>query len=214
MGNRIVIVGAGGFGRGVYSWLTSSPRHLASHQIDDVVFVDDFATSAPAPIVATVDSFVPEASDDVICALGVPTMRMNVTERLRARDARFHTFVDDRCVLADGVRIGEGAVLCPGVVVSADATIGSHVHINFSCSIGHDTVIGSFTTLSPSVNIMGEVSVGESVFFGGSAVVLPRTVVGDRVTVGAGAIVLRSVEAGLTVVGNPAARIVASEEAP
>lgn len=206
MGIRIVIAGAGGFGRGVYSWLSSSPKHLAEHEISEIVYIDDASPEAEpgAPVVSSIGDYIPGAHDRVLCAVGDPKTRESIVLRLADRGARFHTLVDDRVVLANGVTVGEGSVLCPGVVVSADVSIGRHVHVNFNCSIGHDTVLGDFTTLSPAVNIMGEVQVGSGGFFGGSSTVLPRLTIGSHTVIGAGAVVVSNLPASVKVKGVPA----------
>lgn len=207
MSTRIVIAGAGGFGRGVYGWLMDSWVHRDEHQIAEVVFIDDARQPVVVPqaeIVGSIQDYLPVHGDEVLCAIGAPNVRRGVVELLRTRGATFHTFIDDRAIVGSRVRVGTGAVICPGVVISADANVGRHVHINFNSSIGHDTVLGDFTTLSPSVNVMGEVHVGESVFVGGSAAVLPRLQIAVGATVGAGAVVVKSIKAHTTVVGNPA----------
>lgn len=206
MSVRVVIVGAGGFGRGVHGWLISSPRHRSEFRILDVVFIDDDLSVIPSGgrLIGTIRDYVPAPDDRVLCAVGSPTIRRRLVSVLRAAGAKFHTFIDDRATVSPGVRIDAGAVVCPGTVVSADARLGEHVHVNFNSSVGHDTILGGYSTLSPAVNIMGEVRVGDSVFFGGGATVLPRISVGDAATVGAGAVVIHDVEAGSTVVGNPA----------
>lgn len=206
MPKRVVIVGAGGFGRGVYSWLSQSPRHRQAKSIQEVVFVDDKLPDAhpKAPVVGTVRDYKPDENDEVIVAVGVPEVRREIVERLDAMGAIFHSFIDDRAIIAEGVQIGQGAVICPGTVISANAAIGSHVHINFNCSVGHDTLLGNFTTLSPMTNVMGEVLVGSEVFFGGSSSVLPRIAIGDGVVVGAGSTVVHGLENHATVKGTPA----------
>lgn len=206
MTHRLVIVGAGGFGRGVYSWVTTSPRYMSDAAISEVVFVDDHPKRGTlgAPCVSTLSTYSPSSNDRLIVAIGSPEARRTITELLATRGARFATFVDDRAVLGLGVRVGTGSVICPGVVISAQASLGKHTHVNFNCSVGHDTRLGEYTTLSPSVNIMGEVLSGDSVFYGGSSAVLPRLRVGNDATVAAGAVVTLSVESGWTVAGIPA----------
>lgn len=206
MSKRVVIVGAGGFGRGVHSWLMQSPRHREAEGIGDVVFIDDATPKVgpDAPVIGTVRDYVPEDRDEVLVAVGVPKLRRRVVESLEVRDVQFHTFIDDRAVLAENVRVGTGTVICPGAVISAHATVGSQVHINFNCSVGHDAVLGEFTTLSPMSNIMGETIVGSDVFVGGSAVVLPRIRVSNGVVVGAGSTVVHEISDVSTVMGNPA----------
>lgn len=204
---RIVILGAGGFGRGIYGWIMNSPRHRKLHAVTDVVFIDDDSeppVPPPAEIIANVRAFVPKIDDEVICAIGNPSTRRRLALELGQRGVRFHTFVDDNSILGSGVTIGYGSVICPGVVISANAQVGNHVHVNFSCSVGHDVVLGDFTTLSPSVNVMGQVHVGESVFIGGSAVILPRLQIESNALVGAGSVVVSEVKPECRVVGNPA----------
>lgn len=205
MNTRLVIVGAGGFGRGVHGWATSSPRFLAENQIGEAVFVDDFATQDGlcGPLIGALEDYDPAESDLVLCGVGIIATRRAMVDLLEARGARFATFVDDRAIICAGVKIGEGTIVCPGTVISADAVLGRQVHVNFNCSIGHDTRIGDFSTLSPAVNIMGQVEGGEAVFYGGSATVLPRLSVGAAATLGAGVVITKTVECRTTVVGNP-----------
>ncbi len=206
MGKRLIIAGAGGFGRGVYGWIAGSPRYCEEHGIDEIAFMDDRPAggSLPAPVVSSIADYAPEATDEVLCAVGDPGTRQSIVDRFRARGVRFHTYLDPRAVLGEGVRVGIGSIICPGSVLSSRVFLGDHVHINFNCSLGHDTALGDFTTLSPAVNIMGEARVGRMAFFGGSAAVLPRLSVGADVVVGAGAVVTVVVPDGVTVVGNPA----------
>lgn len=215
MGKRVVIAGAGGFGRGVFGWLDSSQRHRAQHDISEIVFIDDVepVITPPAPRIGTIATYNPQPNDLLLCAIGDPRVRQTVVRSLGERGAVFHTYVDDRVIIGSRVKVMTGAIVCPGTVVSADAVIREHVHINFNCSIGHDVDLGRFTTLSPSVNIMGEVRVGEACFFGGSAVVLPRLTIASWSLAGAGAVVVRATNEGAVVVGNPAKHINTKETA-
>lgn len=209
MGTRVVVAGAGGFGRGVYAWLEQSQTHRSLHKVSEVVFIDDGipAVLPQAPVVSSIAEYEPAQNDAVLCAIGVPAVRQRVVEYLRSRGARFHTFVDDRAVIGSNVKFGEGVIVCPGTVISSDTQLERHVHVNFNCSIGHDVQVGEFTTLSPTVNIMGEVRIGRGVFLGGSAAVLPRVDLADQVVVGAGAVVVRAETQAETLVGNPARRL-------
>lgn len=203
---RIVIVGAGGFGRGVHSWLRQSPRHREKAAIEEIVFIDDDVPNVKpqAPVIGTVREYVPVPGDEVLVAVADPKIRKSIVESLQLHAVQFHTFIADGAIVAEGFQLGLGAIICPSAVIDAHVTIGSHVHVNFNSTVGHDTVLGDFTTLSPMANVMGEVTVGSGVFIGGSGVVLPRIDIGDSVTVGAGAIVVDSVVNDQTVVGNPA----------
>lgn len=206
MSKRIVIVGGGGFGRGVYSWLIQSPSHREKEAIHEIVFIDDETPKVrpQAPVISTVRDYAPAQGDEVLVAVADPRIRQDIVKGLEFRDVQFHSFIADQAIVAEDFQLCLGTIICPGAVVDSHVSIGSHVHVNFNSAVGHDTVLGDFTTLSPMSNVMGEVEVGSGVFVGGSGVVLPRINIGDGVTIGAGATVVHSVVHDNTVVGNPA----------
>ncbi|MGJ9407187.1 NeuD/PglB/VioB family sugar acetyltransferase [Nesterenkonia aurantiaca] len=206
MKSRIVIAGAGGFGRGVYDWLQDTLYARGTAHATDVVFIDDSTpvVRPQAQVVSTIADYQPLPQDEVICAIAKPEFRREIIESLQRKEARFHVFVDHRAMIGSRVLIGEGSVICPGTVLDADATIGAHVHVNSNCFVGHDSVLSDYTTLSPAVNVMGEVTVGVGSFLGGSAVVLPRTSVGEWSILGAGAVLVHGSAPRTVMVGNPA----------
>lgn len=209
MKRRIVIAGAGGFGRGVYDWLQDTLNARQPTQTTEVVFIDDETplVQPQASVISSIDAYEPRSQDEVLCAVAKPELRRQIVELLRRRDAVFHSFVDYRAVIGSRVRIGEGSIVCPGTVLDADVTVGAHVHVNSNSFIGHDSLLGDYSTLSPAVNVMGQVTVGLGGFLGGSSVVLPRTNVGAWSTLGAGAVLVKGSDPYTTMVGNPARRV-------
>lgn len=209
MAERLVIAGAGGFGRGVYSWVTQSACFLEKNDIADVVFIDDSGRDefSTGKIISSITNYYPNKYDRVLVAVGASKIRRSLVSQLNDKKARFHTFVDDRAIVAENAVIGEGTIVCPGTVISAHVTIGKQAHLNFNCSIGHDVEIGDFATLSPMSNVMGETVIGNDVFVGGSATVLPRISIKEGTVIGAAAVVNKSVNWPQTLVGNPAKEI-------
>ena len=205
MKKRLVIVGAGGFGREVHSWVNTSPRWRSRAGISEVVFVDDEASKVPmrAPIISTVRDYSPGERNVVICAIGAPGVRRAVVEVLTSKGAQMAIFVHDRAVLGDNVVVGIGTVVCPDVLVSCDVQIGAYVHINTGCSIGHDVTIGDYVTLSSTCNLTGNVAVEDDAFLATAVSVIPGKRIGAGSLVGAGSVVLKNVPAGVTVFGNP-----------
>ena len=205
MSRRLVIVGAGGFGREVHSWVKSSPKFIARESIGSVVFIDDVADPAtvPAPIIGGIEAYIPAEDDVLICAIGSPEYRRSVVERLSSRGAKFVEFIHDSVVFGEKVRTQPGLVLCPNVVITTDVDLGEHVHINTGSTIGHDVVIGDFVTLSSACNLAGRVTIEDDAFLGTAVTIIPGKTVGRGALVGAGSVVLKNVAPGITSFGNP-----------
>jgi len=110
-------------------------------------------------------------------------------------------------IVHPSVTIGEGSLICAGVVIQPDTKIGRHVIANTSCSIDHDCRIGDFSHIAPGARLAGGVGVGVRSFVGAGATVIPGVTIGDDVIVGAGAVVIDDVTSGKTVVGVPAREV-------
>jgi sugar O-acyltransferase (sialic acid O-acetyltransferase NeuD family) len=217
---RLVIAGAGGFGREVLAWaldawrvgepgsgwkfgcfLDDNPRALEPWLPAGVA--SDLA-GGHATAVTGIDVYEPQPEDRVVVAIGTPALRRAVVARLRARGAVFATLIHPTAVIGPRVEIGPGCVICPRVVLTCDLRLGEFVCLNISCAVGHDASIGAYTQASSFCDFTGGVRVGEEVFLGSRASILPRQVVEDRAVIGAGSVVVRRVRAGTTVVGIPA----------
>lgn len=213
MSKRLVIAGAGGFGREVVDWVSSSPSWRRSAGVDTVVFIDDVRPSITlrAPVVSTIESYIPQGNDVFLCAVGAPRLRQTIVTSLEARGARAATFIDDRVTLGRNVSVGAGSIVCPETVIGTDACVGRHVHLNIRCTLGNDVAVNNFATVSPSCNIDARVVMLDSVFLGAAANIAKGLRVGENSRVGAGAIVVDDVSSGSTVVGNPARELGKSE---
>lgn len=210
MNRRLVIVGAGEFGRELAGWVSTSPKFVASHAITQIVFIDDNREDflpLPAPVVETITSYQPKPNDLLLCSIGDPTTRQKLCELLTERGATFTTFIHDTVLIGGKVNLGLGTVICPRVILSTDIDVGHQVHVNAACTIGHDVQIGSFTTLSSNCNLTGHVKVGSNVFIGTAVTIIPGKSVGDRTRVGAGSVVLRTLPPDISAFGNPCRQI-------
>ncbi len=205
MSNRIVIAGAGGFGREVHAWLESSPRYREEMQISTIVFINDGEPNRPirAPLVSRIADFIPEPNDLLICAIGSPTGRRHVVSSLTSRGGKFATFVHDTVVTGDNVELGNGTILCPGVIVTSDISLGTHTHVNINSSIGHDVRVGNYVTISPACNLMGGVVVEDDVFLGTATTIVPEKTIHRGTIIGAGSVVIKDIDPAVVAFGNP-----------
>src|SRR5699024_11155450 len=106
--------------------------------------------------------------------------------------------------VAPDARLGQGTVICAGVVVQPAAAIGDHVIANTSCTIRHDCVVDDLAHVAPGVVIAGGAMIPAGNLLGISSRVLPLLRVGPWAIVGGGAVVTNDISEGVTAVGVPA----------
>lgn len=203
---RLILVGAGGFGRELYFW--AADCHAAGTLPALAGFVDDvvpeLAGAYALPRLSTLQDCTPAPGDLFLVALGEPAKKRQVVELLQARGGRFATLRHPTATVVRTASIGEGVIMCPYTMAMPDCRIERFATlINYS-GIGHDSLCGEFTTLSSQVDVTGNVRIGRDVMIGSGARLLPRVKVGDGATVGAGSVVVRSVKPGTTVFAAPA----------
>lgn len=204
---RLIIAGAGGFGREVYAWAKAHPDcgrqwEIAGFLDDNVAALDGF--NYPVAILGTVTAYTPQPDDLFLCAIGAPAIKREVCEALLERGAKFTTIVHPSAILGENVSLGKGVIICPYAIVTCDLRIGDFVAINCHSSIGHDVEIADWVTLSGHCDVTGQTALGEMAFLGSGARILPLKKVGARALIGAGSVVISHVPADTKVFGNPA----------
>lgn len=204
---NLYIVGAGGFGREVYSWLQDLPELGTEWAIRGFLDDDPNALNGfdyPLPIVGSASAHVPQSDDLFVCAIGSIRPKRAVCEALQKRGAEFLTLIHPTVVMGAHVVLGQGVVLCPRVTVTCDVQIGDFAMINCHSTIGHDARVGAWATVSAHCDLTGFTQLGEAAFMGSGARVIPGKKVGADAVVGAGSVVIRNVPEGQKVFGNPA----------
>lgn len=201
---RILILGAGGFGREVLAWTRAA---LPAYRIGG--FLDDSPNAAKDPrlraaVVAPISTYEPLPDDVFVCAVGSPRLRRTLSEKIKARGGRFVTLVHPTAIIAEGSTLEEGVIVCPYALVSVDTRIGEGTAIYYHSSVDHDVRIGPWCQISAHCDITGAARLGTAVFMGSHATVLPGVSVGAEAVIGAGAVVTRDVPEGVTAVGVPA----------
>jgi sugar O-acyltransferase (sialic acid O-acetyltransferase NeuD family) len=146
---------------------------------------------------------------DVVIGVGYPSMRRRIAQRLQQHDRFTFPSLVHPSVWIDRnhVRLGRGVMICEGVVITCDVTIGDFVLLNWNVTVGHDADVGAYSVVNPSANVSGHVVLGEASFLGTGSQVLERLTVAPDAVVGAGAVVIHSIETSGTWVGVPARRV-------
>ncbi len=204
---RLLIVGAGGFGREVHAWASAHPDcgrvwKMAGFLDDDPGALDGYGPIAR--VIGPVADRSPGADEIFVCAIGDPAVKRRVCLGLLEQGADFLTLVHPSVIMGERVNLGRGVVLCPRVTLTVDIRLGDFVAVNCHSSIGHDVSVGPWATISGHCDLTGACRLGEEAFLGSGVRVLPGRRVGDRAFAGAGSVILASVKPGQRVFGNPA----------
>ena len=148
-------------------------------------------------------------TDFFAIAIGMTSKRQQLVQKSKDRALVPVNIISKFARIGYSTTMGEGAILCPGVILMPGVTIGDYFQGHLNSYVAHDCVIGDFVTLLPGVICSGRVEIQNNVTIGAGAVIKngsqsrPLTI-GEGATIGMGAIVTKDVPSHSVVVGNPA----------
>lgn len=206
---KVVIIGAGGFGREVLDVLEAVNQESPTYEILGFITEPGYQTPGvlinERPILGYYD-WLEAHRDEVkaICGIGAPATRRRLIAKAEATGVSFFSAIHPRALLTRWVTLGTGSIITAGCILTNNITIGSHVHLNLDCTVGHDAVIEDFVTVSPGVHVSGNVRLEEGSFIGTGANLIEGKTIGAWSVVGAGGVVVTHIPANTTAVGNPA----------
>lgn len=214
---KVVIVGAGGHGREQLDLIGALNAVEPSFEV--LGFLIDAQDSSGEvavrglPVLGADDWVASHAADvELVCAIGASAARRRGVERLSALGGRFCSLIHPSAVVGPEVRHGEGLLVGANAVVTSDAVLGHHVHVNIGTTVSHDTRIGDYCSLAPGTHLAGSVELAEGVDLGVATTAKPGVRVGSWAISGAGSVLVHDVPAHSTVVGVPA-RVIAQRSA-
>lgn len=207
----IVIIGCGGFGREVHDIIDALNAQAPRYNL--LGYADDAASEQNTALVERRGSRVLGSLDTVLAqydaaefaiGIGNPQVRKKLDTKLVEAGWRAATLVHPSATFGGDVRIGEGSIVCAGVRVTTDVTLGRSVHLNLNATVGHDVTLHDYVSVNPLVAISGWVEAHEGVMFGTHSAILQNLSVGAGSVVGAGSCVVKNVPEGVVVKGVPA----------
>ncbi|HUI56121.1 MAG TPA: NeuD/PglB/VioB family sugar acetyltransferase [Bryobacteraceae bacterium] len=210
--SRVVVVGAGGHGSEVHSYIQDLVVH--GWRGEFLGFVDDLhprGRHRTLDIIASLAEFAawPSAALDgvrYLTAVGDNAARRGLVRRIEeALGGRVRPWTLIHPLASVGTsEIGEGTLLAPGAMVTSRTRIGRHTILNVKASVSHDCQVGDFVNLNPGATVCGNCRIGDGAFIGAGATVIDKTCIGEGAIVGAGAAVICDIPAHVTAVGVPA----------
>jgi len=203
---KVVIIGAGGFGREVESWV----RLCSEEKFEILGYLDNDYKNLPKQIGNTPvlgdDSWLNDQNERIGAFIGVGHPKIKRKIHLNLKDkCYFPNLIATDAIM--GLRVDitpdSGIIITPNNVLTCDIKVESFCMINLSCTIGHDCTLGAYSTLSPGVNVSGYTEVGTGAYLGTGSTILEHTKIGDWSVVGGQSMVLKDVEENSINVGVP-----------
>lgn len=206
---HLIIIGAGGMGRTVYSNALESVGYGEAFDIKG--FIDDNLNALDGfphypPLIGTIKDYRPETDDIFVSSIG-GAARRPCMEEIIARGGEFMELIHQTARIYTNAKLGKGNFIGAYSVIGNDAVIGDYNMIQSYTVIGHDAHIGSWNRIDTHVTCVGGIVIEDEVNIHTSAVISHKVVVESGAHVGAGSFVIRRVKAGTTVMGNPGKKL-------
>lgn len=204
---ELIIIGARGFGREVYSLAKQSVGYNENFIIKG--FLDSKSDALDGfdgypPILGSVEDYKILENDVFICALGSVKWKKYYVDMILLRKASFINLIHKSVIFRANVKIGLGCIVCEHCILSNDVFIDSFVTLHPYSNLGHDTFVGKYVHMGAYCFTGGFSEIKEEATLYVRSTILAKIMIGSRAIVGAGSLVIRNVKEGVTVVGNPA----------
>ena len=206
---HLVIIGAGGMGRTIYSNALESVGYGETFDIKG--FIDDDLNALEGypnypPIIGTIKNYQPQTDDVFVSSIG-GAARRPCMEEIIARGGEFLQLVHKMARIYTNAQLGKGNFIGAYTVIGNDAVVGDYNMIQSYTVIGHDAHIGSWNRIDTHVTCVGGTIVEDDVNIHTGAVISHNVKVESGAHVGACSFVIKKVKAGTTVMGNPAKKL-------
>ena len=205
----LIIIGAGGMGRTMYSNALESvgygKKFVIKGFIDDNLQALDGFLNYP-PVIGTIRDYQPQPEDVFVSSIGGAARRPCMEEIIR-RGGEFMELIHQTARILTNAKLGKGNFVGAYTVIGNDAVIGDYNMIQSYTIIGHDAKVGNYNRIDTHVTCVGGVIIEDDVNIHTSAVISHNVVVEAGSHVGALSFVIKKVKAGTTVMGNPAKKL-------
>jgi sugar O-acyltransferase (sialic acid O-acetyltransferase NeuD family) len=210
MMKNLLIIGARGFGREVYSLATQTKEYdnewVVKGFLDDKNNVLEEFDNYPS-IISSVEDYEVQEDDVFICALGDTIQKKKYISMIIGKGGRFINVIHPTSIISTNTKLGVGLIICPFTYVSNDVRIGNFVTIQTHVAVGHDTIIGDYTQINALTFFGGYSKIEECVTINPGVMVAPKKKVGENSTVGLNSSVIKDIKPNCTAYGNPAKEI-------
>lgn len=206
---ELIIIGAGGMGRTMYSNALESigygEKFVVKGFIDDNLNALDGFPNYP-PVIGTIKDYAPQQNDVFVSSIGGAS-RKPCMEEIISRGGEFMELIHQTARVYTNVKLGKGNFIGAFTVIGNDAVIGDYNMIQSYTVIGHDVRMGNWNRIDTHVTCVGGIVIEDETIIHTSAVINHNVTIGSGAHVGALSFVIRKVKPGTTVCGNPAKKL-------
>lgn len=206
----IVILGSGGLAREI-AWLIDENNKIKKEwNILGYISQDSVIDEKEKYSIIGNDEWLQGYKGTIyaVCAIGNEKIRKNIVHKYKKyNNIKFPPIISHQAILSNEILIGEGTIICAGVIITINVRIGAHCIINLNSTIGHDTVLEDYVTINPGTNISGGCVIETECNIGTGTKLIQNIRIGENTIIGAGSVVVREIPKGVIAVGCPARQI-------
>lgn len=207
----IVIIGSGGFSKQVIEIVEQ--KNLVEQQYNLIGIIDDNRELIGNNVLGyniIGDTEYLQGLSEKRKIYGVIAIADGITRKRIARklmDVIWENLIHPKAIITQYKNLGNGNIICAGVVINPNFKIGNHCHINIGSTLGHDVTMSNYVTLMPGSTVSGKVTLKSSSMVGTGSTIIQGITVQENVILGAGAVVLKDTNNDSIYVGVPAKKV-------
>ena len=153
---RLIIVGAGGFGKTVKDIAEQSDKY------SEIVFLDDcYKAGENEKIIGKVCDFLNFINDDTefLVAFGDNRLRYNTIDAITKSNGKVGVLIHPTAYVSPTATIGMGTIILPNACVGTDVVLTDGCIINMGAIIDHKVILGVGVHAAPGAIIKGDNSI-------------------------------------------------------
>ncbi|MDA1804008.1 acetyltransferase [Bacillus cereus group sp. BY32LC] len=137
-----------------------------------------------------------------VIAIADGEIREHISRKLN--DVQWVNLIHPSAVVSNYTKLGEGNIICAGVVINPECKMGNHSHINIGSTLGHDVLMLDYVTVMPGSKVSGNVNLKSKSMVGTGATIIQGLTIEENVVLGAGTVVTKNTKPNYLYVGVPA----------
>jgi len=208
---KLYIVGSGGFSKQVIEIVEIINKKQEIYEIEGIIDDDKSMLGKKVfgyKVIGTtnhLNEISKKEKSYAVIAISNGRVKEKISKILL--NINYINLIHPSAVISDYTNIGQGNVICGGVIINPDCIIGDHCHINIGSTFGHDVTLDNYVTIMPGSNISGNVNIKCKAMIGTGSVIIQGLEIGSETKIGAGAVLTKNAYNKNTYVGVPAKKV-------